>query len=341
MTLALNSLAVTVTVTDGDGDKASAPTNVSAQISFADDGPSIVLSGTPVTLTVDETVLATNATASFATAFTAAFGADGPLDANHDGVADAGAVTFALGISASGADSGLVDTLSGNHVFLFLEGGHVVGREGTTAGTAVAGPIVFDLSVSGSNVTLDQQRAVVHPNATNPDDSKTLSAANLVTLTATVTDGDLDTSQATLNIGQSLTFKDDGPSIVPSGTPVTLTVDETVLATNATANFATAFTAAFGADGPLDANHDGVADAGAVTFALGISASGADSGLVDTLSGNHVFLFLEGGHVVGREGTNAGTAVGGPIVFDLSVSGSNVTLDQQRAVVHPNASQSG
>ena len=218
-------------------------------------------------------------------------------------------------------------------MFLFLEGGHVVGREGTNAGTAVGGPIVFDLSVSGSNVTLDQQRAVVHPTPPIRMTVKTLSAANLVTLTATVTDGDLDTSQATLNIGQSLTFKDDGPSIVPSGTPVTLTVDETVLATNATANFATAFTAAFGADGPLDANHDGVADAGAVTFALGISASGAASGLVDTLSGNHVFLFLEGGHVVGREGTNAGTAAGGPIVFDLSVSGSNVTLDQQRAVV--------
>ncbi len=34
VSLAPNSLAVTVTVTDGDGDKASAPTDVSAQISF-------------------------------------------------------------------------------------------------------------------------------------------------------------------------------------------------------------------------------------------------------------------------------------------------------------------
>ncbi|MER8747662.1 DUF5801 domain-containing protein, partial [Mesorhizobium sp. M1004] len=207
-----------------------------------DDAPSIVPSGTGVSLTVDETVLATNATASFAAAFTSNFGADGPLDADHNGVADAGALTYALNISASGADSGLVDTASGNHVFLFLEGGQVVGREGTSAATAAgSGPIVFTVSVSGSNVTLDQVRAVVHADPNNPDDNTTLSATNLVTLTATVTDGDGDKASQSLNIGQALNFHDDAPSIVPSGTGVSLTVDETVLATNATASFAAAF----------------------------------------------------------------------------------------------------
>jgi Ca2+-binding RTX toxin-like protein len=39
----------------------------------------------------------------------------------------------------------------------------------------------------------------------------TLSAANLVQLTATITDNDDDTDTATLNIGQSLNFEDDGP----------------------------------------------------------------------------------------------------------------------------------
>ncbi|MGG7651085.1 DUF5801 repeats-in-toxin domain-containing protein, partial [Pseudomonas sp. ES4] len=52
-----------------------------------------------------------------------------------------------------------------------------------------------------------------HPDATNPDDSKTLSADNLVTLIGTKTDGDGDSAQATLNIGQNLIFKDDGPSL--------------------------------------------------------------------------------------------------------------------------------
>ena len=48
---------------------------------------------------------------------------------------------------------------------------------------------MFVVSVDSSGqVTLDQQRAVVHPDTTNPDDSTTLSAANLVVLTATATD---------------------------------------------------------------------------------------------------------------------------------------------------------
>src|SRR4029077_9586328 len=40
VSLALNSLAVTVTVTDGDSDQASTPVDVSARITFDDDGPS-------------------------------------------------------------------------------------------------------------------------------------------------------------------------------------------------------------------------------------------------------------------------------------------------------------
>ncbi len=54
-------------------------------------------------LTVDESDLATNASASFAGVFTAAFGADG-----------AGNVAFALGITAG--STGLIDTATGNAV---------------------------------------------------------------------------------------------------------------------------------------------------------------------------------------------------------------------------------
>ncbi|MCC8943397.1 hypothetical protein H8A99_45095, partial [Bradyrhizobium sp. Arg68] len=317
-----NLITLTATVTDGDFDTNQATLNIGQSLTFKDDGPSISLSGVPVSLTVDETVLATNDTKSFAGAFTPVFGADGPLDANHDGIADAGAVTYALGVVAGA--SGLVDTLTGQNVILSLVAGHVEGR------TAVSNDLVFTVTVDAAgNVTLDQLRAVVHPNAANPDDSTTLSAANLITLTATVTDGDLDTNQATLNIGQSLTFKDDGPSISLSGVPVSLTVDETVLATNDTKSFAAAFTPVFGADGPLDANHDGIADAGAVTYALGVVAGA--SGLVDTLTGQNVILSLVAGHVEGR------TAVSNDLVFTVTVDAAgNVTLDQLRAVVHPN-----
>ncbi|RWN24339.1 MAG: hypothetical protein EOR97_33255, partial [Mesorhizobium sp.] len=102
--------------------------------------------------------------------------------------------------------TGLVDTASGQAVVLSLEAGQVVGRAG------IGGAIVFTVTTDASgSVTLDQQRAVVHPTA-NPNEPVSLNADNLVTLTATITDKDGDSSAATLNIGQNLTFLDDGPT---------------------------------------------------------------------------------------------------------------------------------
>ncbi|MBX5272021.1 hypothetical protein HJB99_25645 [Rhizobium sp. NLR17b] len=283
---------------------------VGSFINFDDDGPSLAATGTPPQLTVDETVLATNASADFSTFFTSNAGADGGA---------ATAITYALGISQAGSASGLTDTATGQSVLLYLEGGNVVGRAGSAAGA-----IVFTVSVSAAGVvTLDQQRAIVHADATNPDDSRTLAAANLVTLTATITDGDGDQASASRNIGQNLNFEDDGPSITASGTPPQVTVDETVLTTNATGDFSTSFTSNAGADG-----------AAATIYALGISQAGSASGLTDTATGQSVLLYLEGGNVVGRAGSAAGA-----IVFTVSVSTAGVvTLDQQRAIVHANAS---
>ncbi|WP_256580549.1 DUF5801 repeats-in-toxin domain-containing protein, partial [Pseudomonas sp. Irchel s3h14] len=296
-----NLVTLTATKTDGDGDSAQATLNIGSNLVFKDDGPSISTTGAEPTLTVDETILGTNATQSFAANFSSAFGADG-----------AGTLTYALGVVAGA--SGLVDTATGEAVNLSLNAGVVEGH------TATSNLLVFTVSVAANgNVTLDQIRAVVHPNTTNPDDSKTLSADNLVTLIATKTDGDGDSAQATLNIGSNLVFKDDGPSISTTGAEPTLTVDETTLTTNATQSFAANFTSAFGADG-----------AGTLTYALGVIAGA--SGLVDTASGQAVNLSLNAGVVEGR------TATSNLLVFTVSVAANgNVTLDQIRAVVHPDA----
>ena len=107
-----------------------------------------------------------------------------------------GSKVYAL--NAIAGASGLVDTATGEAVDLSVVGGVVFGKTHTT------GLTVFQVSVDGSgNVTLDQQRAIVHPNTGDPNDSKTLSAANLVTLTETITDGDGDHASATLNIGHA------------------------------------------------------------------------------------------------------------------------------------------
>ncbi|WP_236711483.1 DUF5801 repeats-in-toxin domain-containing protein, partial [Pseudomonas sp. Root68] len=283
--------------------KASVTTSeIGSRMIFEDDGPSITTTGVEPTLTVDETVLATDATQSFAANFNSAFGADG-----------AGTLTYALGV-VTGA-SGLIDTASGEAVNLSLNGTVVEGR------TASGNLLVFTVSVAANgNVTLDQIRAVVHPDATNPDDSTSLTSDNLVTLTATITDGDGDSALATLNIGQNLVFKDDGPSITTTGVEPTLTVDETVLATDATQSFAANFNSAFGADG-----------AGTLTYALGVVAGA--SGLIDTASGQAVNLSLNGTVVEGR------TALSDLLVFTVSVAANgSVTLDQSRAVVHANTS---
>ncbi|EJM87712.1 hypothetical protein PMI34_03506 [Pseudomonas sp. GM74] len=200
--------------------------------------------------------------------------------------------------------SGLTDTASGEAVNLSLNGTVVEGR------TALGNQLVFTVSVAANgSVTLDQLRAVVHSNTTNPDDSTSLASDNLVTLTASITDKEGDSAQATLNIGQNLVFKDDGPSITTTGVEPTLTVDETVLATNATQSFAANFNSAFGADG-----------AGTLSYALGVVAG--VSGLMDTASGQAVNLSLNGTVVEGR------TATGNQLVFTVSVAADgSVTLD--------------
>ncbi|PJI50161.1 MAG: hypothetical protein CTR55_11620 [Pseudomonas sp.] len=295
-----NLVKLTATKTDGDGDGAQATLNIGQNLVFKDDGPSISTTGVEPVMTVDESVLTTDSTQNFAANFTSAFGADG-----------AGTLTYALSVIAGG--SGLTDTATGEAVNLSMNGAVVEGR------TATTNQLVFTVSVAtNGDVTLDQQRAIVHANTSDPDDSRSLTADNLVQLTATKTDGDGDSVQATLNIGQNLVFKDDGPSISTTGVEPTLTVDESALATDATQSFAANFTSSFGADG-----------AGTLTYALSVIAGA--SGLVDTATGQAVNLSVNNGVVEGR------TAVSDALVFTVSVAANgDVTLDQQRAVVHPN-----
>lgn len=212
---------------------------------YQDDGSNIDPSGASVTaLTADETTLGTDPSGSFAGLFGAPdYGADG-----------AGSLTYLLGINSSGASSGLRDTATNNLVFLFLESGVVVGREGTNAADAEAnGDIVFQISVaSDGTVTLDQQRAVVHGTNPNPDESTAAMAASLITLSAKVEDsegtGNNDSDTATVNVGDKFLFKDDGPVITAqpmgSGTPNNLE-----LANTNGASDSSAYTLAPGADG--------------------------------------------------------------------------------------------
>jgi hypothetical protein len=301
---------------------------IGSNMVFEDDGPSVAVTVTASAdaLAVDETTLGTNASANYADNFgnTPNFGADGAATVNSI------TSVFALEVSAAGVDSGLDDVATGANVLLYLENGQVVGRAGSDSGA-----IVFVVSVSAAGlVSLDQQRALVHSNVTDPDDAVSPVGTNLITLRRTDTiidkDGDTNTGNAVIDITAALSFEDDGPSVLVSQTAAAdaLAVDETTLGTNASANYADNFgnTPTFGADGAATVNPITSA------FALGISTPGADSGLDDVATGANVLLYLEGGDVVGRAGSAAGA-----IVFVVSVSAAGlVSLDQQRALTHPN-----
>jgi hypothetical protein len=118
--------------------------------------------------------------------------------------------------------------------------------------TATSGVEVFRITVaSNGTVTLDQSRAVQHTDSNVFDTSISLSAADLITLTAKVVVSEAanqnDSDTATVNIGQTFNFVDDGPAITPqpggSATPNNLVVGNTNGATD---------TSSYGLDGGGD-----------------------------------------------------------------------------------------
>jgi hypothetical protein len=218
----IGNIHVTITV-GGSSDESA---DLGAHLIFQDDGPKITASTNTVSaLVADDSTLGTDPTGSFAGLFNAPdYGADVPASST---------LQYVLGISSTGAATGLTETSTGDAVFLFLESGKVVGRSGDTAALAASGPEVFEISVDSSGaVKLDQRSAVVHGNTSSYDESTSSMTATLITLTGSVTDSEAvnhnDSASATVNIGDLFQFKDDGPSLTPqpnnSATPNNLEV---------------------------------------------------------------------------------------------------------------------
>ena len=252
-----------------------------------------------------------------------------------------GAVDYDLGLSANGVDSGLVHTATNHSVFLFLEGGEIVGREGTDAIDAAGNTIVFVLSVDDAGlVTLDQRAAVRHDPDTGPDQAVSI-AAGLITLTGTATDGDGDSASHTLQIGATLVFEDDGPTLVASAVGA---VDEDDLVAEVVG------TSAFQGNSDTTSPGDDVADGASVgaggSFGVnfgadGAAAVGAISNLTVTAAGGlgPVALTSQGDSVsVVADGANAWKGVAdGRDVFTLSfnVTTGNYTFTLLDNLDHP------
>jgi ketosteroid isomerase-like protein len=211
---AANLVTLTAVAVDGDLDHDDAVADIGLAFNFEDDGPSIERNADPAPdLIVDETLFGSDA-ADFSGLFTTLFGNDGPKDADDDDVPDADAITYALSISGQGDDTGLIDSLTGDAVVLDTDGLDIIGTVG------LGGPEVFRVSADPDTgeVTLTLSRAVKHDDPLDPDEETSpaiFTASNLVHLTATAYDGDGDHDSATIDIGGSLKFEDDGPAIGP------------------------------------------------------------------------------------------------------------------------------
>ncbi|MBO3276452.1 retention module-containing protein [Pseudomonas schmalbachii] len=313
------------TITDGNGTSASGGLDVS----IVDDVPqgSLSVSDTEIPLlqTHDAATLGAghdSASADFSFAFQvdAQYGADGGGDTS---------MSYSLTLAgAQGDDSGL--TSDGAAIRLFDVDGVIVGSTAASAAEITTANTVFSLAVDTASgmVTLNQYRNIDHP---GPGSSQGYANQNLElgadlvhlqgSLVVTDGDGDSVTDSRSLDLGGRISFSDDGPCIDTSGKHLNLTVDESNLYANATANVAALFNGSYGADG-----------AGSTTYRL-TTTDGKDSGLVDVASGQKVFLYQTANGVEGRVGGS-----GGDVAFSLTLNGGQITLDQRLALKHPNAS---
>lgn len=241
----------------------SASTFVGQQIVIEDDGPTAALTENTAKVLHDETigvnansndqssgsvpaaflalgaVLGWAASASAVVTPSSSFGTDGP-----------GSQTLSLGVSAANADSGF-DSLDGHNILLNVEGGLVVGRvdvgnDGNTAGD----PVAIAISISQAGIlSIAQYIAIAHPDATNPDDVKTMTDSVLLAKVHAV-DADGDFSDTSLAIGDKVQIRDDGPTItVPfDGDPGTAGTQHETLANTLNASASGAFGYDIGTD---------------------------------------------------------------------------------------------
>jgi hypothetical protein len=260
-----------------------------------------------------------------------------------------GTTAFSLAVSVAGVDSGL-DTTDGTSILLFKEGNLVVGRIGGAAGAAA-----FAVAINSTSgvVSVAQYASLKHPDATNPDDSVSITDSALLAV-VTVTDGDGDKATNSTGIGDAVQFQDDGPTAGIVQGAATVAHDETAgVQADADDTTAAAVSALFAgvANVSTDLNPTGFAqdatavvsstgsafgadqEGGTTAFSLAVSAAGVDSGL-DTTNGTSIFLFKEGDLVVGRIGGAAGAAA-----FAVAINSTSgvVSVAQYASLKHPDA----
>jgi len=277
-------------------------------INILDDAPSIAVTGEQRVSAVDETNLSANSAVHFSQVFTPVLGADG------------GTVTYSLGINAENADSGLLDAITGEAVVLTINDGVVEGR------SAESGDLIFTVGVDAGTgeVKLDQVRALIHEDPSDPNDTATI-AGGVLTLTATATDEDGDTASAGIDLGAVISFLDDGPTLTvtadgAAAEALAVELDESVGADRYNAGEAPdngnvddagpglaqvttavsgGLTSLFAVGGDYGADQAGTTT-GELSF-VGFPEQGGLATNLTATAGGAITLYLENGMIVGRD----------------------------------------
>jgi len=211
-----------IEATDGDGDKVSLAGKVTVNVT--DDVPAFDLHASGATVVRDETTgLQENDTSAQAVADLfggvtnassalgyATNGGNAVITYNSVGGADDG-FTYSVSLTingGNGTDSGL-STTSGQHIYLFLEDGLIVGRTAADGN----GPAAFAIAIDATgHVSVAQYLSLKHPDGTDANDAVDLHG--VVRAEVTATDFDHDTTTKSVDIGASIVFKDDGPTVI-------------------------------------------------------------------------------------------------------------------------------
>ncbi|MCL6698541.1 DUF5801 domain-containing protein [Sphingomonas sp. NSE70-1] len=361
-----STIAVTVTATDGDGDPVtSGAIDISDQISFFDDGPSVNPTvNAQAVVTVDETLpssvpaIATPGVTkgndpdlSDATGTAIGQGNSGVAIVNAnavfgaDGAAALNSITYALSVTNVSSGVTLTDGTAIN--LQLLPNGVIVGV--VAAGT-FAGQAAFAIAINPTTgvVTVEQYLSLDHPVNPDPNDPLGLGDSTIaVTVTATDGDGDPVTSGA-VDISDQITFLDDGPSATPAvSTEAPAVVDESPPVSDPTINtdpyvkgddpdLVGGQAIASGSTTLLVPNAffgaDGPAAVGAITYHL--TVNNASSGLTLTDGSAINLVLLPSGVVVGvvQAGPFAGQAA---FAISLNANTGVVTAELYLSLDHP------
>jgi T1SS-143 domain-containing protein len=367
--LKTGALSATVTITDGDGDAASQSADISQEIRFEDDGPSII--GSVIRNTVDEDDISTpyaqgtspndgNGDGSYTNspndntpgpadvtgtlAGHVNFGADGAAASNaYSFLGNAVATMTALGLTSH--DHSLSYVVSGNVLTAFVDtGAHPDGVLGagehavfTLTLNGSTGAYTFNLfdsldhtSGGGQNTTLE---------STNPGSVSQIDFGSVLQ----ATDGDGDSVALTGQLIIKIT--DDVPSVhvnTGSDSNVLLTTqDADTIGTASDTSVSSAnfggvfsFTSAYGADGP-----------GQIVKSFTLDVTGqSHNGRVDSGLDSHgasIYLYERNdGSIVGSTSLSSSGINAGNTIFQVAVDATGVvTLTQYAQIDHSDPGQ--